>query len=440
MAAETTTANHDLRKRIFAVDLLRGVVMMIMLLDHVRDFVHAGALQSDPTDPATTTVPVFFTRWITHFCAPIFVFLSGVSIYLQKANGKTNRDLSWFLLTRGLWLVFLEFTLIRFLIVFNLDYSFFAMAQVIWVIGVSMIIMAGLIYLPVKAVGTAGVALVVLHNLLDRVQVPPNIAFAGQPPPDVWQSLWLILHQPGIVPLAGGGLFLAYPLIPWVGVMMAGYALGVVYQWDAQRRRRLMLVLGITAIALFFVLRTTNLYGDPGTFRTKAAFQAREAERRADADPTNDPPGEGAREPSIAEPAFTIVSLLNTQKYPPSLLFLLMTLGPAFLILAFTDSIGGSSPWQRICIMFGRVPMFFYILQWVVAHGAGVLLGWFAGDDVSYLFRGLFEMGQTAPPGHGFSLAVVYAVWIAGLILLYPLCAWFAGVKKRNKHWALSYL
>ena len=172
-----------INRRIFTVDLLRGIVMMIMMLDHVREFVHAGALTSDPTDPATTTVAVFFTRWITHFCAPVFVFLSGTSIYLQKMAGKTNGELSRFLFTRGLWLILLEFTVIRTLIVFNLDYSFFGMAQVIWVIGVSMIVMAALIYLPLKAVGWAGIMMVVLHNLLDGIQVAPNIAFAGTPPP-----------------------------------------------------------------------------------------------------------------------------------------------------------------------------------------------------------------------------------------------------------------
>ncbi len=400
------------KERIYSIDLLRGIVMMIMLLDHVREFVHAGALQSDPTDPSTTTAAVFFTRWITHFCAPTFVFLSGVSIYLQKANGKSNAELSRFLWTRGLWLIFLEFTVIRFLIVFNLDYSFFGMGQVIWVIGVSMIVMAAAIYLPVRIVGVIGVLLIILHNLLDGFQVPPQIAFAGTPPPDLSQAIWIILHQPGIIRLFGSNsqMFLAYPLIPWVGVMMAGYALGTIYSWDGDKRQKLLLRLGLAATALFIVVRVINVYGDPVPWRYY--------------------------ETSVS----TFLSFLNTTKYPPSLLFLLMTLGPALLVLALTDRIDGKALWQRVCITFGRVPMFFYILQWVFAHSSGVLLGYLAGNDVSYLFMNLFEMGQAAPPGHGFSLGVVYVVWITGLVLLYPLCAWFAGVKKRNKHWALSYL
>ncbi len=265
---DTDALSGKVKQRLLAVDLLRGIVMMIMLLDHVRDFVYAGALQSDPTDPTSTTIPVFFTRWITHFCAPVFVFLSGVSIYLQRAN-KTNAELSRFLFTRGLWLIFLEFTLIRFLIVFNLDYSFFGMAQVIWVIGVSMIVMAALVYLPVKVVGIAGLLMIASHNLLDGIQVPLNIAFAGTPPPELGQSLWLILHQAGVIPLFGGSqLFVAYPLIPWVGVMMVGYALGTVYSWEADRRRKLLLRLGLAATILFIVLRFVNVYGDPSRWIT----------------------------------------------------------------------------------------------------------------------------------------------------------------------------
>lgn len=403
-------STEAIKERIYSIDLLRGVVMMIMLLDHTRDFVHAGALQSDPTDPATTTTAVFFTRWITHFCAPVFVFLSGVSIYLQKAGGKSNAELARFLLTRGLWLVLLEFTLIRFLIVFNLDYSFFGLAQVIWVIGVSMIVMAALIYLPVKVVGMAGLLMIVLHNLLDPFQLPPQIAFTGSA--SIWQSIWIILHQMGVVSLFGGAsqIFFAYPLVPWIGVMAAGYAFGRVYDWESERRRKLLLILGLLATGLFVVVRLINIYGDPVPWSVQG------------------------------NPAATFLSFLNTAKYPPSLLFLLMTLGPALLVLVLTDRTDGSSVWERVCIIFGRVPFFFYILQWLFAHGAGVLLGYMAGKDVSYLFLGLSEIGQAAPPDHGFPLWVVYAVWIAGLIILYPLCAWFAGVKRRNKHWLLSYL
>lgn len=400
-----------MKSRISSIDLLRGVVMMIMLLDHVREFVHTGAQQNDPTDPETTTPAIFFTRWITHFCAPTFVFLSGTSIYLQKMNGKTNGELSWFLFTRGLWLVFLEFTLIRFLIFFNLDYSLVALMQVIWVIGVSMIVMAAMIYLPLRLVGLVGVAMIVLHNLLDRFNIPPNIAFAGQPPPDLLQKVWLVLHQPSIIPFtADSAAFSAYPLIPWVGVMMAGYALGKVFEWEDASRVRVLYVLGAVATILFVVVRFANVYGDPVPWR---AFDTS---------------------------AQTVLSFFNTTKYPPSLLFLLMTLGPSIIVLAATDKVSGNSLWQRICITFGRVPMFYYLLQWAFAHTAGVVLGLFAGVDVTYLFMNVPQSAQAAPPNHGFSLGVTYLVWIVGLVALYPLCRWYAGYKQRNKHWALSYL
>jgi uncharacterized membrane protein len=403
---------EKIKERIYSVDFLRGVVMMIMMLDHVREFVHAGAMQSDPTDPATTTVPIFFTRWITHFCAPTFVFLAGTSIYLQKLNGKSNSELSRFLWTRGLWLIFLEFTLVRFLIVFNLDYTFFGMGQVIWVIGVSMIVMAALIYLPVKVTGAIGILMIILHNLLDGFQVPPATAFAGMPPATISQSIWIVLHQPGIIhPFGAGseGLFV-YPIIPWVGVMAAGYAFGTVYGWDGERRRKLLLKLGLVATALFVVVRLINVYGDPVHWQYQDTNVA------------------------------TVLSFFNTSKYPPSLLFLLMTLGPALFVLALTDRIDGNAVWQRVCITFGRVPMFYYLLQWLFAHSSAVLLGYLAGVDVHYLFKSILEMGQFAPPGHGFSLGVAYADWIAGLIILYPLCKWYDNLKRHSGHWIFSYL
>ncbi|MGH9945723.1 MAG: DUF1624 domain-containing protein [Pyrinomonadaceae bacterium] len=405
-------SDENLRRRIYSVDLLRGIVMMIMLLDHTREFVHAGAMQSDPTDPGTTTVAVFFTRWITHFCAPAFVFLSGVSIYLQKMNGKTNAELSRFLWTRGLWLILLEFTLIRFLTVFNLDYSFAGLAQVIWVIGFSMIVMAALIYLPIRVVGIAGLVMIVLHNLLDGIGVPPQIAFAGTPPPDLLQSIWIILHQPGVIRFFGGSsqVFVAYPLIPWIGVMAAGYSFGSIYNWESRKRQNLLLTLGLLVTALFVIIRLINVYGDPVPWSVQA------------------------------NQAHTFLSYLNTTKYPPSLLFLLMTLGPVVLVLGLTDRIDGMAIWERVCITFGRVPMFFYILQWMTAHSFGILLNYFAGVNVSYLFLPLLDMGQAAPPGHGFPLWVVYAAWIAGLVVLYPLCVWWGKLKRDNKHWALSYL
>ncbi len=239
--------------RINAVDLLRGVVMVIMLLDHTREYLHADALRFSPTDLSKTNAILFLTRWVTHFCAPVFVFLAGTSVYLQMMRGKSRGELARFLITRGLWLIVLEFTVVRFSLLFNVAYSFLGLAEVIWVIGVSMIVLAGLIYLPVRAVAALGIAMIGLHNLLDGIRVPPATAMAGAPPPDVLQKLWLILHQPGFVPFSGGAakFFVAYPLIPWIGVMAAGYSLGIVYSWASDRRRAFLFRLGLVVDASF---------------------------------------------------------------------------------------------------------------------------------------------------------------------------------------------
>ncbi len=401
---------EKIRQRIYSVDLLRGLVMIIMLLDHTRDFVHSAGFLFDPTDLTQTTVPLFFTRWVTHFCAPTFVFLSGVSIYLQRLAGKTNAELSRFLLTRGLWLIFLEFTVVRLGFTFNVDYSFIGAAQVIWVIGVSMIVMAALIYLPVRVVGIFSLAMIVLHNLLDRYSLPPQVAFGSPAPLGSSQSFWLILHQQGIVSLFGGPIvFVLYPLIPWIGVMAAGWAFGTIYGIDADRRRKYLFLIGGAATALFVIVRFINIYGDPSAWSIQD------------------------------KPWFTLLSFLNTTKYPPSLLFLLMTLGPAIILLGLTDRIDGKAIWQKIGITYGCVPMFYYILQWLFAHGAGVLLSMAAGKDYGYL---LVNAGPaTQPPQDaGFSLGVVYATWITGLVLLYPLCLWYGNYKRRHKSWWLSYL
>jgi uncharacterized membrane protein len=410
--------------------------MILMMLDHTRDFVHHGALSSDPTDPVTTTVPLFFTRWITHYCAPTFVFLSGVSIYLQKIYGKSNSELARFLVTRGAWLIVLEFTVVRLGIVYNLDYTFVALMQVIWVIGVSMIVMAALIWLPTKIVGAIGVLMIVFHNLLDGFQVPPNIAFAGQPAPTFLQIVWMIAHQPAIIPFGGNAsAFAAYPLIPWIGVMAAGYALGTIYTWDAQKRRKWLISAGLAICALFVIVRFVNVYGDPQPWLTKA--KAIEIESSLPQGPV---PARSSTDSPLSDAEYAALSFLNTQKYPPSLLFLLMTLGPAMLILGLLDRIDGKAIWQRIAIVFGRVPLFFYLLQFPLAHAMGIVLSMRAGKDYGYLFLNFPQNSQAAPPDHGFSLGVTYLAWIAGLIILFPLCYWYGEYKRRNKHWLLSYL
>jgi len=404
------------RRRIDSIDLLRGIVMVVMMLDHTRDFMHVDLLQGlQPEDLRTTTPAIFFTRWITHYCAPIFVFLAGTGAYLQFARGKSKSSLSKFLLSRGLWLIVLELTLVRFGVFLSLDYRFFGFLQVIWVIGISMIILAGLIHLPLKVIGAFGVAMIFLHNLLDGIKVN-GWNGPGTPIPGVWAKLWILLHQPfsafPVLPIMSPVVAVIYNIIPWVGVMAAGYAFGSVYQMDAARRKRWLLTMGGIATALFIVVRAINIYGDP------------------------------ARWSGQKNAIFTVLSFINTTKYPPSLLFLLMTLGPAMIALAlFESGVNVLGPLRKPLVTFGRVPLFFYLLQWYTAHLLAIAIGWLAGQPVAFQWESpVNKFTQPPPAGVGFRLWVVYLCWLGGVLLIYPLCKWFAAVKARRRDWWLSYL
>jgi uncharacterized membrane protein len=410
------------RSRIDSIDLLRGIVMVIMMLDHTRDFVHYGVFQFDPLDLSKTTTALFLTRWITHFCAPVFVFLAGTGAFLQGARGKSKRDLSRFLVTRGLWLIVLEFTVVRLGAFFNVDPRFLGFIQVIFVIGFSMIVLAALIHLPLKVIAGIGLAVIALHNLLDHFPVkpwqgPPN------PVPGWGAKLWMLLHQPGLFPIGprfpSPLIFILYPLVPWIGVMAVGYAFGALYTRDARFRRRWLLLIGGIATWLFVFLRAVDKYGEPLQW---------------------------ARQKNVV---FTILSFINTTKYPPSLDYLLMTIGPAILALAFfepgrdllgTVSRSTGSIVRNFFVTFGRVPLFFYVLQWFTAHTIAIALHAVFGKPVRWLFQTPVEWFTNPPSGNGFNLFVVYLSWAAGVLLLYPLCKWFAGVKARRRDWWLSYL
>lgn len=410
------------RRRIDSIDLLRGIVMVIMMLDHTRDFVHSGAFAFDPTDLTKTTPAVFFTRWITHFCAPVFVFLAGTGAYLQLARGKSKKELSKFLVTRGLWLILLELTIVKWGVWFNFDIRLLAMLQVIWVLGVSMIVLAALIHLPVRVIAGFGLLMIAFHNLFDRFEVP-GWNGPGTPVPTFAQKLWIVLHQSPFkfFPILGEGtpvVAVIYSLIPWIGVMAVGYAFGVLYTKDARERRRWLLIIGGVCTALFFAMRAVNLYGDP----SKWAAQK--------------------------DVLFTVMSFLNATKYPPSLLFLLMTLGPSIIALALFEQLptalaSGKTMLGRLrdaFVTFGRVPLFFYLLQWYTAHLIGVIAGLLAGQPVAWQFASPVDKFTSLPSGIGFPLWVVYLCWIIGVLLLYLLCKWFAGVKARRRDWWLSYL
>ncbi len=380
--------------RLESIDLLRGVVMILMALDHTRDFL--GIPGINPTDPAHTTVPLFFTRWVTHFCAPVFFLLTGTGAYLSLRR-KSKRQLSHFLLTRGVWLIFLELTLFRCLgFQFNFDYHT-TLLNVLWALGWAMIVLSALVYMPMPLIAVFGLAMIFAHNLLDSVQ-------SSNP-------VWTILHNCNfILNSHQHTVFIAYPLIPWIGVTAAGYSLGQVYGWTRQRRRAFLLRAGILATGLFVILRTIDVYGDPLKWSTQKSA------------------------------AFTLLSFLNTNKYPPSLLFLLMTLGPALVFLWAVD--GRTPRFLRRALTFGRVPMFFFLVHIPLIHAAAVLVCYLRYGHVYWMFESptLAQFPFTSPPGWGFSLPFVYLAWMCVVLALYPVCHWFAGVKRRRREPWLQYL
>jgi uncharacterized membrane protein len=374
---------------------MRGLVMVLMALDHVRWFFTDADFY--PTDLSSTDAAQFFTRWVTHLCAPAFVFLAGTSAFLSAGRGLERSRLARRLFTRGLWLVFLEVTAVRLAWVFNFDYSQLELG-VIWALGWSMVALAALVYLPRWAIACVGIGMIVGHNLLDGLQLD---AFRGLDGSLQWQG-WLlnVLHVPHSP--------VVYPLVPWIGVMAAGYAFGPVLLGSASRRKQLMLGWGATLIAAFVLLRLYNGYGDPRPW--------------------------SGQETAL----FTLLSFLNTTKYPPSLLFLLMTLGPTLVLLAvFEYREAGRGAISRLLLVFGRVPLFFYLLHLYVIHGLVIVFAIIMDGDGSPFFASF----DAFPPWWGFNLAGVYLIWIAVTLLLYPPSRWFASVKARNKDsWWTSYI
>ena len=395
------------RTRITSIDVMRGLVMVVMLLDHVRDMVHLDSHAFSPTDLDHTTPILFFTRWVTHFCAPVFVLLAGVGAQRQADTGMSRGTLARFLVSRGLWLIFLELTAVRLGAFFDFDLHTIGLFQVIWAIGASMILLAPLVYLPLPALATFGLGMIALHNLLDGVG--PATPTYGSPTP-IGVVVWMFLHRAGPIFFPGGQFaYVMYPLIPWVGVMAAGFALGAVYRWEVARRRRFLILLGAGASAAFIVLRTVGVYGDP------SPFTAQPTAMRA------------------------LMSFLNTTKYPPSLEYLLMTLGPAMMGLALLERTAALGRVSGALETLGRVPLFYYLLQWPFAHLCGLVLGLLAGQPVTHLFRSPPDAFRLAY-GRGFSLATVYACWVLGILVLYPLCRAYGRKKREQKKWWMSYL
>lgn len=388
--------------RIESIDLLRGMIMVIMTLDHVRDYFHTGTFYGDPTNLETTTPILFFTRWITHFCAPVFVFLAGTSAFLYHNRHQNTSKTATFLLTRGLWLIFLDLTLINFAWTFDVWFSL-QILQVIWVIGISMVLLAILVFLPEYLILGIGLVMIVVHNTMDSITAK-SFGFTS--------IFWYILHQPRFIPIGdSSAVNIIYPVIPWVGVMALGYVFGRLYLpgYPTGLRKKWLVGMGVSCLVCFLLLRYSNMYGDAQPWTVQKT------------------------------PVFTFLSFVNLTKYPPSLLYLLMTLGGAFLCLYWMEA--GKGKVSRFFILIGRVPLFFYILHLFLIHVLAVLTMFYEGRPWTdmILTKPALIAGNLAT--HGYPLGVVYLVWIFVIALLYPLCRWYAHYKSTHRgYWWLSYL
>jgi uncharacterized membrane protein len=396
--------NIPSKNRIESIDVLRGLVMIIMALDHVRDYFHIAANTDDPLNLVTTTPILFFTRWITHFCAPVFVFLSGTSVYLQGLR-KSKKELSIFLMKRGLWLIFIELAIITFAWSFNPAYNVFFF-QVIWAIGISMFVMGLLIRLPFNIILSLGILIVFGHNILDFPESAQGFQ-AG-----FW---WDLLHYGRFTPFhisENHDMLMVYPFVPWLGLMMLGYCFGklLLSAKTIEERRRKLNILGVCLILFFTVLRFSNLYGDPVPWTPQKNF------------------------------LYTFFSFINVFKYPPSLLYMCITIGPALLVLSLFEKI--RNRFTDTIKIYGRVAFFYYILHLYLIHTLSMIAFFIRGHNMNDAydpkshFPFYFEI-----PGEGYNLPVVYAVWILVILALYPLCKKYDRYKTEHREkWWLSYL
>jgi uncharacterized membrane protein len=395
-AATATMARSEAgarRARLESIDVVRGAIMILMALDHTRDFF--GVPGQNPVDVNSTTAALFLTRWVTHFCAPVFFLLMGTGASLAGRR-RSKSELSRFLLARGIWLIVLEVVVLRCLSYqFNADYRV-TFLMVLWALGWALIVLAALTRLSPPVVAGLGVAMIAGHNLFDGVRST--------------NPLWVMLHAQGVVlDIPGHLVFVAYPLIPWVGVTAVGYALGQVYGWPADRRRALLLRLGLGLSIAFLLLRGLDGYGDPSGWMLRNST------------------------------LFSVLSFLNTTKYPPSLLFLMMTLGPALLLLRAVD--GRTPTFLHPILAFGRVPLAYYVLHFALIHAFAVVVCYVRYGTAHWMFESpdLAHYPFTAPPGWGYSLPVVYIIWAIVVVVMYPFCRWFASVKARRSSPWLSY-
>ena len=390
------------RTRMESIDLLRGLVMIIMALDHVRDYFHHDAFVYEPTDLDQTNVLLFFTRFRTHYCAPVFVLLAGVSAYLSGKR-RTKKQLSYFLITRGSWLIFAELFIIGFGRSFNPSFPYFNL-QVIWAIGISMMVLSALIFLNLRIIFVIGLTLVAAHNLLDPNHVKGTNGAA---------FLWAILHEPARFSFHRYTIFVHYPLLPWIGLIALGYCMGMLYDpfyFKDERRKKILFTAGSACLSVFLILRCFNLYGDPSNWSVQK------------------------------NAVFTVLSILNVTKYPPSLLYLLVTLGPALIFLSLSEKpLSGVS---KIIAVYGRVPFFYYVLHIYLIHLFAMLAAMLSGHPLGDMILSDSVNRSGALKNYGFTLFVTYLVWAALVAFLYPFCKWYDEYKKAHlpsRKW-LSYV
>ena len=391
--------------RLLSLDALRGTVMVIMAVDHIRDFFDRSAMSFSPTDLTQTTPTLFFTRWITHFCLPVFLFCAGSGAFLWwKRGNRTKRELSWFLLTRGIWFLILELIAMNFAYNFNVSSQNLILLLVLYIFGACMILLSALIHLPLRLLAVVSIAIITLHNLLDPIRAASFGSHA-------WA--WNLFHQPGVFTAFGRVFLVTYPILPWIGVMAAGFCFGRILTLEEAARRRITLRLGLAMTALLFLLRTINIYGDPSHWSVQKSA------------------------------IFTVLSFFNCTKYPGSLDFILMTLGPAFLFLTWLDRhhLKPANP----LIIFGRVPLFYFALHFYAIHAILVIMSWarYGSNTFSFIVHTVPSLGgprEIYPADFGYPLWVSYAVWIGLVFALYPLCKWFARIKATHPNPWLSYL
>ena len=377
-------------RRINSIDIVRGLVMVIMALDHTRDLLHSSSLTESPTNLATTTPALFFVRWITHLCAPTFVFLSGVSVYLSMKRSETLSSMSSFLRKRGLWLILLEVTLINFAIWFDVQFRML-MFQVIAAIGIGFIVLSFMLKASPKKIGIVAIGIIVLHNLLPLIPIPQNA---------VGNAFVNLFFAPGIITVSPNFIiFVSYPWLQWTAIMLLGFSMGKIFETEAGHRNKTLLWAGLSALAIFVLLRFINIYGDPAPWQTQK------------------------------DSLFTFLSFINVTKYPPSLSYILLFLGIAFLLLRFADKF--PSFIRNILLVYGRVPMFYYLLHFYFIRLATVVMVYAQGFAWKDLAFGPFKLGRPEA-GSGIGLSYVILAWIVLVVLLFPLCKWYGAYKARH--------